>query len=365
MIGTEPVTKHTETASVQRPDLGIYPYTAGDASKMLTLAQEALGSTIATPMTPAFWQWKHHANTFGESYGIYSKDEHQSRVAGMRILMRWQFTSSHGRCILAARAVDTATHPDYQRLGIFSTLTRQAIKDLAQEGVHTIYNTPNQQSLPGYLKMGWRVVATWPLYMKALRPWRMMIRQIRKHATTPALDFAAYFRPPIMTWAEFSERYRDEVAGLIPSWEAERPRRGLRTPRTFDYLNWRYGQHPAIQYGVFAEVGASGRLEAFVILRPNLRYGWQEVVVTELFLAEPSVKRASAVLHKVAGQINGDYLIAHFGAETLEEQALRRSGFLRVPRRGIVFTVRTLQEGLEDLYEPGNWDLSLGDLEVF
>jgi hypothetical protein len=354
----------TMPASAQA-QLEIFPYRIDDMPQMLELAQMSLGSTIATPMTPAFWMWKHHAGVFGESYGIYAMDEQRSTVAGMRVLMRWQFALDKDRQLVAARAVDTATHPNYKRQGIFSTLTRQAISDLAREGVHTIYNTPNRQSLPGYLKMGWHVVATLPLYIKILRPWRMLLRQLRKGDEISSLSFANFFEPLIMKWHDFSRHYGEQLPALISKWEAERPRYGLRTVRSLDYLEWRYGQHPAIQYGVYAEAESNGQLKSFVILRPNTRYGCQEVVITDLFLAESSARSAAILLSNLARQVNGDYLIAHFGDKTLEKHALRRSGFLPVPRRGIVFTVRPLQEGLDDLFLPGSWDLSLGDLEVF
>ena len=58
----------------------------------------------------------------------------------------------------AVRAVDTATHPDFRGQGVFSALTLGALEELRSDGVAFVFNTPNERSRPGYLKMGWQPV---------------------------------------------------------------------------------------------------------------------------------------------------------------------------------------------------------------
>jgi len=59
------------------------------------------------------------------------------RVVAFRTFMRWEFQRGDQvfRCV---RAVDTATHPDYQGRGLFSQLTRSALPELAADGVEGI-----------------------------------------------------------------------------------------------------------------------------------------------------------------------------------------------------------------------------------
>jgi hypothetical protein len=45
-------------------------------------------------------------------------------------------------------------------MGIFSTLTQQVIDDVTGDGLDLVFNTPNNDVLPGYLKLGWQQVAT-------------------------------------------------------------------------------------------------------------------------------------------------------------------------------------------------------------
>ncbi len=61
------------------------------------------------------------------------------------------------------RAVDTATDPDFQGAGIFRRLTLHALDALPALGVEFVFNTPNDKSLPGYLKIGWKVIGRAPV----------------------------------------------------------------------------------------------------------------------------------------------------------------------------------------------------------
>ncbi|GIV76564.1 MAG: hypothetical protein KatS3mg050_0958 [Litorilinea sp.] len=344
----------------------VQPYTPDAALAVLELARTALGQTPATPMTADFWRWKHEVNPFGPSYGLVAWDGPDATPIGVRLFLRWMWQTPDGSRLPAVRAVDTATHPAHRRRGIFSRLTRQALEELARDGVALVFNTPNGQSLPGYLKLGWRLVAHWPLYLRPLRPGRMLARRLRPYRGTPAA-FDAYFGPGILPWEAFRARFGAELPALLATWEQARPRRGLRTPRTLAYLDWRYGGHPHVPYGVVPLVG-EGRPEAllgFAVLRPNVRFGWQEVVWTELCLAEPSPELGKRLLRTLTRQVRGDYLIAHFARGSWEQRLLARWGFWPLPRRGLTFVVRPLQPEFEYAIRPDAWDLTLGDLELF
>jgi len=324
-----------------------------------------LGNEGAVRKTEAFWRWKHEDNHFGSSYGLYAQDETQVLAVGLRVLMRWEFRTKDGQKLRAVRAVDTATHPAYQRLGIFSKLTRQAVDHLKQEGVDLIFNTPNAQSLPGYLKMGWQIVAKWPLYIRVLKPVRMVSRRLKSiPASQHIIKFDAFFAPGIMTWQAFAERYKRDIPALLLNWEQQRRQTGLRTLRDFDYIQWRYGRHPHLTYGFYA-FERGNRLAGFAILRPNWRYGWQETVLAEMFLQQPDIKLGRCFLKNLSKQLRGDYLVTHVSAPTFEKALLRRAGFLKVPKQGMTFTVNPLSARSQSALAAAAWDLTLGDLEIF
>ncbi|MCL4708228.1 GNAT family N-acetyltransferase [bacterium] len=365
MIDEEKINVQDSTTPPQPADLRVCRYDAEAIPEVLKLVKVTLGNEGAVRKTEAFWRWKHEDNHFGSSYGLYASDATQALAVGLRVLMRWQFCTKDGQMLRAVRAVDTATHPAYQRLGIFSKLTRQAIEDLRQEGVDLIFNTPNARSLPGYLKMGWQIVAKWPLYIRVLKPVRMLSRRLKPiPASQQIIKFDEFFAPSIMPWQAFVERYREDISKLVVNWEQQRRQAGFRTQKDFNYLQWRYGQHPHLTYGIYAWED-SGTLAGFAVLRPNWRYGWQEIVLTEMFLKQPGVSLGKAFMTCLIAKLKGDYLVAHFAASTFEKALVKRAHFFKAPAQGIIFTVAPLSERSTAGVEASLWDITLGDLEIF
>ncbi len=365
MIDADKVMAQDHTASVQNSDLRVCRYDVETIPEVLKLVKVTLSNEGAVRKTEAFWRWKHEANHFGSSYGLYAWDETHVLAVGLRVLMRWRFHDMTGQVFRAVRAVDTATHQAYQRQGIFSKLTRQALQDLKGEGVDLIFNTPNTRSLPGYLKMGWKVVAKWPVYIRVLKPIRMLSRRfVSQHSAQRTIEPNEFFTPAILTWHAFVARYGEDIPQFVTNWETQRAKVGFRTPRDANYLEWRYGQHPHVNYGFYAWEDSNG-LAGIAILRPNWRFNWQEVVLTELFLRQADFKLGKRLIKNLIIQLKADYLITHFSEHATERALLKQSGFYRVPAQGITFTAHPLSLRSQPSLEAKSWDLTLGDLEIF
>ncbi|MGL2966874.1 GNAT family N-acetyltransferase [Flavobacterium sp. XGLA_31] len=123
-----------------------------DVEQIVSLFERCLGSDGGAPTTE-FWNWKHHQNPADVSPVVLAWDG--DKLIGIRAFMCFKFQGKDGM-YKAYRPVDTATHPDYQGKGIFRNLTLSLIEDLKTTDEKAfIFNTPNSQSKPGYLKMGW------------------------------------------------------------------------------------------------------------------------------------------------------------------------------------------------------------------
>jgi GNAT superfamily N-acetyltransferase len=152
--------------STARMQLDVRNHERRDEAAILALLHASLG-WVPDEMFASFFDWKHRQSPFGESPGWVAVDG--DRVVGFRTYMRWEFLHN-GRIRRAVRAVDTATHPEYQGQGIFWKLTRASLEDLLEDGVDFVFNTPNDKSRPGYLKMGWREVGRVPVAVRLRAP---------------------------------------------------------------------------------------------------------------------------------------------------------------------------------------------------
>jgi hypothetical protein len=113
-----------------------------------------LNANFDTNHTKEAFLWKHFENPFGKSYGLLAVDN--ERIVGLRMFMRWEFLFDKN-IVKAIRPVDTCTDHDYRGQGLFKKITLQGLQNIREE-YELVFNTPNSNSLPGYLKMGWKLI---------------------------------------------------------------------------------------------------------------------------------------------------------------------------------------------------------------
>jgi GNAT superfamily N-acetyltransferase len=123
-----------------------------DYSKDIPEIVDLLRTSLSEKHTKESFKWKHIDNPFGKSLGFLALDK--NKIIGVRMFMKWDF-SNEGEIIHALRPVDTVTHPDYRNKGIFKKLTLDGLEKY-KNNYDLIFNTPNQNSYPGNLKMGWK-----------------------------------------------------------------------------------------------------------------------------------------------------------------------------------------------------------------
>jgi GNAT superfamily N-acetyltransferase len=343
--------------------VSVRTFAVEDLPRVLDLLDASLGGGPAGRRPPEMFRWKHLDSPFGPSYMLVA--ECDERLIGLRALMRWRFTAG-GTTIRAARAVDTATHPDYQGRGVFSLLTKAALEAVAGE-VELIFNTPNGKSGPGYLKMGWQEVGRVPVAVRVRRPVRLLSGLRARSELGPAPS------APAVPAARVLER-GEEVARLLerdaspepgpagPAGRSTGPGR-LTTPRDLAYLRWRYGAAPLLGYRAVTEE-REGRLAGVAIFRVRPRGRLWEATISEV-LAGGDAHTASRLLRRVAREAKVDHLTFHAPAHSPLARAAARSGFLRSPA-GITLVANPLRRDLRpDPTRLDAWALSLGDLEVF
>jgi hypothetical protein len=336
---------------------------AEDAPAVRELLALSMGGGPTGERSPEFFAWKHHANVFGPSPGVVAV--HNGRLVGVRLFLRWSLRW-RGRDLRAVRAVDTATHPDFGRQGIFTRLTLELLDDLDASGeVDLVFNTPNASSLGGYLKMGWQPVGDLPIHVGTVHPLRFlrgMGAARRASAGSSAADYTAVTasaaRPtklPTAVEVLAREPGLEELLSSAPDNE------GVHTPISSDYLRWRYTA-PGLDYrGV--PVHRGGRLIALGLGRVRTRAGLTELTLGDVLAGPGHVGGAAAVL-AAARRSGVDHVTLHAGSP-LMRAAVRRAGYLPALGSGVKL-VANPRRGLDpDVLDLHQWQLSLGDLEVF
>jgi GNAT superfamily N-acetyltransferase len=300
----------------------------GDRDEIMGVAARALG-WAGDERDRALFEWKHDENTFGRSPAWVATLA--GEVVGFRTFLCWELERGEERLRLA-RAVDTATDPAAQGQGIFRTLTLHSVDALTELGFDAIFNTPNDQSRPGYLKMGWEQLGRPTLGVVPRSP-RSLARMLRSRV--PA------------------ERWSVPTPVGVPAVEAVDGLRAVphradderwSTPRSLDHLRWRYSLEP-LHYRAIEVRGG------LCIFRVRRRGASLEAAVTEWLSTEAD----PSALHRLV-RAAGDYAVG-------VGLGWRRHRALPLPSQGPIVTWRQLQRSTAPRLD--EIDFSLGDLELF
>ncbi|TCK84928.1 GNAT family N-acetyltransferase [Albibacterium bauzanense] len=305
-----------------------------DIPKIIELLKISLGESLI-PKSEKLWRWKHIDNPFGASTVLLAEENEQ--IIGLRAFMNWEW-KDQDQSYKTVRAVDTATHPAHQGKGIFKNLTLKGLEEIKQNTAF-VFNTPNQKSKPGYLKMGWEEQGRMPIQLK-INP------------------FAFKGKIPLELFSWNGLKLSDKLF--------ENPGPGIQTNYSRAYFEWRYSANPMFDYQFLTDndsylivyrykqhkFGVELRIVDFLVNKNIFNSDKRKQLSYELKLR---CKRV--FLTTVSGN--------HYKNMNFQYPFL---GLLPILKIGPMITLKNIglsSSEFEELLNTESWIYSLGDLELF
>jgi GNAT superfamily N-acetyltransferase len=348
------------TAAVEgRRSYGVGPIDwSADEPAVLELLRASMPGDPRRWTNPAVWRWKHRDNPFGRSLVLVARDDATGRITGLRAFMAWQYLIG-GAPTLAYRPVDTATDPSCRRMGIFARLTLQALERARAEGAGLMFNTPNQMSVGGYLKMGWTLVTRSRTTVKICSYPRFALkcagsRLFRRGAVSESTSSDDGSVRRFLSDAPAVRR----LIAADAAWKRDL----IVTDRSVAYLAWRFGSHPVYAYTAVT----LGAAEGVGFFRQVERGGLRWLLLQDMLLGSPDPKIAAELVRNAERSFRPDFMTAFVPPGSFQERALRACGFRWKIKGGTNFVANALAPDLPlDPTRLANWSLSLCDLEFF
>lgn len=309
--------------------------TSADTPEMVSVLRASMGEDDL-PVTEEVWNFKHRDNPFGESLVLVA--EENGKLIGIRAFMRWHWQRGE-KLFSAFRAVDTATHPDFQGRGIFKKLTLRAVEEAKASKDHLIFNTPNDKSRPGYLKMGWKPAGKIEV------------------AITPAFRSFLNFSKQVPDYKVTNKTNYENLKGLCDQWNSKLQKQpDFFTAKSPEYLEWRYENNPLQSYEVIAT--DNFYLAVFVKKRKSLK----ELRVVEcIYRDKKTLKSVKKVLKDLQKRFHVQ--VISFSPKLMNLSLISIKGDF-----GPILTIRELNLSDKEnskFLKIDNWKYSLGDLELF
>jgi len=265
--------------------------------------------------TQEWWNWKYERNVFGKPIHIVATSD--ERLVGFRSFWPWEFIC-RGQVLKAYQPVDTVVHPDFQGLGLFTKLTVKALKQASEIGADLLFNFPNQNSLPGYLKLGWNYVSKLSWLVKPLRPFHLLKTLKNKEKAIPV---------------ELDEKYRITPEMCDELIERESFDGLLRTRQSKEFLWWRYGENLFFKYGALQV--SEGRKKLSAIFEVNQKGTRREMIIVDILGSSELIRKLFKELIIVAKSVNVDF-VTTIVTNGYEMEKLRSLGFMKVRKKNLV-----------------------------
>ncbi|MEO2051235.1 MAG: GNAT family N-acetyltransferase [Allomuricauda sp.] len=321
-------------------EIKIREATKSDSAEIVELLKIALGES--TEKSVDNWLWKHYDNPFGESK-IYLATI-GSEIVGVRAFMQWRWLEkSTGKELRAVRAVDTAVSPHHRRKGIFLTLTNHALEKVTEEGFDFVFNTPNEQSIGGYLKLGWVLNRKIPVGL-LINPFfwlssKKQLEQFSKEAQSDIEKNDYHFNSPFM-------------------------KSDIICPFSKTYFDWRYVKNPLATYKFFKL-----NEEILIVYRLKTLKGIPECRIVDIQLLKPG---SQDKIGKAIAKLAKRYALVSMTQGLVTSKFLIAPVFiaLNIVRKGPNMVTKNLNLSAtkyEHLLDKNTsyWGYNLGDMELF
>ncbi|XVH30370.1 GNAT family N-acetyltransferase [Haloferacaceae archaeon DSL9] len=220
----------------------IRPYERGDVDGILALDRVVWNRE----RDPAWFRWKYVANPYVDHVPLIVA-ECDGTIVGARPFMAFHIRAGD-EVSLALQPADTMVHPDHRRKGLFTRMTTRAIDRYADGEPAFFFNFPNEQSQPGYLKLGWRTVSSRVTYYRVQNPSAFFngesrLRRLIGAATTPLAHGYYSARQRLADDADgiTTERVPGAPIDELESLYERRVPHAFHARRSAEFLNWRFG----------------------------------------------------------------------------------------------------------------------------
>ncbi len=348
-------------------------YKKGDERKIFELWNSVYPDrTCSLDSWIKWWNWLYKENPAGDAIICIAEDD--DNVVGQYAIVP-VLIKIDSETITCAQSLDTMTHPDYRRQGMFEILAKENYSQASKKGIHIIHGFPNEFSYPGFIKkLDWFNVSDMQLLFRPLN-WKStfklkidnkfllklgaVIGNLAQHSIFRTKKAPALKDLKITKISSFDDRIDD-------FWNEISNQYKIIIVRRKDYLNWRYSA-PDANYSILIAEKAH-KIFGYIVLGHRMQRGVKEGHVFDL------IAQSEEIMHCLISRSVGDChkekvdLIRYsLIADRTYQRAVKRCGFISQPFiKGLHFCVYSSTQLIskEFLGNPNNWFIQYGDSDA-
>jgi len=323
-------------------------YRDGDENQIIALFREAFAEVRSLNL----WKWRFTKCPFGKGIIklLFDKEKLVGHYAAIPMEVRVGDTT-----VKAIWSLDTMTHPDYRGRGVFVRLAKKVYEECNLQGYRFVYGFPNELIYPMRLKkLSWKGFGKMSILCKGLEDCGNM--------NLPCSVSSGYEINRI-------ERFGDDVSLL---WNKIKENYGVIVPRTKEFLNWRFVDHPELNYIIYIIKATDEETIGYIILKIYATESETKGHIIDIL----SIKNVEVVRQLIKCALiyfaknEATNISCWMQDNNIYADVMKDEGFIRKKVQGSYpyFGVRIFNEEdieVRSIESFPNWHLTMGDCDVF
>jgi len=348
-------------------------YQEGDEEQIFELVKAVYGKKV--PEKERWlkgWKWMFVDNPDNSS--MIWLAEHDSKIVGQYPAII-ETLKVEDKIIKGAQLIDTMTHPQYRRQGIFSTLGEKALTELENGETHLVYCFPTQEVYPLHIKSRWLNVCAFqvmikPLNLKNILQKYFVRNRLLLNIFTSCGNRAikAFFRSKKVPDDDMSKvrevtSFDDRINEF---WNTISDDYNIIRIRDKKYLNWRYVDMPNADYTIYV-AEEEDEICGYIVLGCKNEAGLAWGHIYDILALTGREDIIQCLIAKAVKYFSGkkvDVISTKMVANEVYRKSFLRNGFIprfRFKGRFIAYNAST-ELSDEFLKNPKNWFIQQGDL---
>ena len=293
--------------------------------------------------TLGYWTWKFVKPPFGQAITKLMFDG--SRLIGFYAVIP-MIVKVQNELMKAVISVNTMTHPNYERKGIFGYLAEEVYKKCQRYSIKFVYGFPNDNSYYGFTqKLGWRDLGKMTVLEKELVQTPKEI--VHRDSIYPV------------------ERFDERVNTL---WNRTKGSYHVAVVRTEKFLNWRFTDNPVVKYPKFM-IQDHNKILGYLILKRYTEEGETKGHIVDMLCIDEEDIVGDLIRYSQSYfiEMGINNLSCWASEESIYAHVLQKEEFIR-KEFDVYFGVRPFDEEdrlLRNVEVVGNWHLTMCDIDVF
>ena len=323
-----------------------------------------------------YWHWEYAHNPTGIKT-IWIAEDNDLLVGHYALMPLGMKVGS--RILPGAQSVDTFTHHNYRRLGIFVALATKVYDLAGNNGISVLYGFPSIAAYHGFVKrLQWIKVSSIDIMLRPLSKLSLIL-QILTQAKTKNIKgiFSLIFyylfdkflrrKKPILHSGLKVKRIKRFHEILDKLWAEIELEDRIRVVKNQEYMNWRYIEKPGNSYSAF-QVEDGNTIIGYIVIENKLSAGTYlkkglilDILCKSNGLHMRQLLKIGAI---ILNQRGADTILFWTVTGSQDQDLLRSEGFAPIGERILIARSNLPTVNIRELSNPYHWHIVAGDVDT-